>query len=89
MSPFKQTFDVEWNFNPFKGVEEFFSNKWNEFLTELITTITELSSDVCLIVGLVAAILFIFGWKKGKDVPILAWAIHLIIQIIGKVILGV
>lgn len=24
MSPFKQTFDVEWNFNPFKGVEEFF-----------------------------------------------------------------
>lgn len=84
-----QIFDMKWNINPFKGAENYFNSKWENFFEKLVTTLMEASADICIVSGLVCAILFIFGWKKGKNAPLLAWGIHLIIQILGRVILGV
>ena len=47
-----------------------------------------LSKDVCIIAGIIGAILFIFGWKKCKNVPLISYGIYLIIQIVGGVLLG-
>ena len=60
-----------------------------KFLKELLVIVIELSGDVCLIVGLIALILYIFGYKKGKHLPLLSWGISILIKIIGEVILSV
>lgn len=81
--------NIVWNFNPFKGIEDFFANKFNDFLIGLVEGLMNISTELCLIVGLVAAILYIFGWNGGKKIPFIAWGVHLLIRIIGGVILGV
>ena len=58
------------------------------FMLELLNTTIALSASVCLIAGLVGAILYIFGWEKGKKAPLLFWGIHLLIKIIGGVLIG-
>ena len=68
----------------FKHLEKGISN----FILDLLNTVIELSSSVCLIAGLVGAILYIFGWEKGKKAPLLFWGIHLLIKIIGGVLIG-
>ena len=60
-----------------------------KFLKELLITVIEISGDVCLIVGLIALILYIFGYKKGNHIPLLSWGISILIKIIGEVILSV
>ena len=72
------------SFNPFKYFEE----SVIDFILELLNIASELSSSVCLIAGLVGAILYIFGWEKGKKAPLLFWGIHLLIKIIGGVLIG-
>lgn len=46
-----------------------------------------MSGDVCLIVGLIGMILYMYGSKRFKNAAMLAWIINLIIQIVGGVIL--
>ena len=68
----------------FKHLEKSIGN----FMLELLNTTIALSASVCLIAGLVGAILYIFGWEKGKKAPLLFWGIHLLIKIIGGVLIG-
>lgn len=42
---------------------------------------------ICLLGGMIGLILYIFGYKKGKNYPLISIAMYLIINIIGKVIL--
>lgn len=64
---------------------------------ELIATwLRELGKDIvissywiCLIGGLIGIILYVFGYKKGKNYPMISIATYLIIRILGAVILGV
>ena len=67
-------------------------NKINEFLSqfigEFLETIALTSYDFLVVAGLIALILYVFGWKKGKDVSLMCPAIYVIIQIISKVILN-
>ena len=72
------------SFNPFKYLEESAIN----FILELLNITIEISSSVCLICGLVGAILYIFGWEKGKKAPLLFWGINMLIKIIGGVLVG-
>lgn len=58
-----------------------------EFFNNLMVEFMAISTDICIIAGLIGAILFIFGWKKCRNVPFIAFAIHLIIQILGGVLL--
>ena len=44
---------------------------------------------LCLIGGLVGLILYIFGYKKGKNYPLVSIALYLIINIIGRGLLNV
>ena len=68
----------------FKHLEKGIAN----FILDLLNTAIELSTSVCLIAGLVGAILYIFGWEKGKKAPLLFGGIHLLIKIIGGVLIG-
>ena len=56
--------------------------------TELIEIILAASTGACLVIGLIGAILYIYGSKRCKNVPMIVWAINLIIQIIGGAILN-
>ena len=74
------------NLNPF---EHFNLSQWiGNMLKELLQNSMLLSKDVWIIAGIIGAILFIFGWKKCKNVPLISYGIYLIIQIVGGVLLG-
>lgn len=66
------------NINPIKLVEV--------FLIEAGKTLVLSSYWICLIAGMVGLILYIFGYKKGKNYPMISLALYLIINIIGSVI---
>lgn len=68
-------------FNPV----EILKSKGLEILEGIMLT----SYQVCLIGGLTGLILFVFGWKKGKDIAFISPAIYIIIRILGGVISGV
>ena len=61
----------------------------NSFLISLCEGIVLSSYWICLIGGLIGLILYVFGYEKGRKAPMLSIAIYLIINIIGRVILGV
>ena len=61
----------------------------NSLLTYIGETIVLSSYWICVIGGMIGLILYIFGYEKGKKAPMLSIAIYLIINIIGRVILGV
>ena len=61
----------------------------SELLNELLKDIVLSSYWICLIGGLIGLILYVFGYEKGKNYPLISIAIYVIINIIGSVILGV
>lgn len=65
------------------------NSRIGEIIHDLMVEFMSISTDICIIVGLIAFILYLCGWKKGKNVPVLAWVISIIIKIIGTVMLGV
>lgn len=80
---------TEWATNFGSSLIDSMNTRLGEIIHELIVDFMSISTDICIIVGLVACILYIFGWKKGKSVPLIAWAVSIIIKIIGTVMLGV
>ena len=61
----------------------------NSFIRSLCEGIVLSSYWLCLIGGLIGLILYVFGYETGRKAPMLSIAIYLIINIIGRVILGV
>lgn len=55
----------------------------------LIMNIDKYSNKVCLIVGLVALVLAIFGYEKGKKIALVSPAVYVILQIFLDVWFGV
>lgn len=55
----------------------------------VLLVIDSYSWEVCLIVGLIALILYIFGWEKAKKIATLSPAIYLILQIFFSVWFGI
>ena len=51
--------------------------------------INTLSFDTCLLIGLVALVLSIFGWDKGKKISLISPAVYIILQIFLEVWFGV
>ena len=64
-------------------------NKINAFLgqftAECLKTLSIVSYDFLVVAGLIALVLYIFGWEKGKNWSIMCPAIYIILQIIVKV----
>lgn len=50
----------------------------------ILLNIDKYSFNVCLLVGLVALILYVFGYEKGKRVATISPAVYVIIQIFTK-----
>lgn len=65
------------------------ANNISQFFSDSLEIIIAVSDDVCIIVGIIAFIFYIFGYKKGGNLPLLAWITSIIIKIIGAVMLGV
>lgn len=57
-----------------------------KFFTECLGTISIVSLDILVVVGLISLILYVFGWEKGKSVGFMCPAIYMILQIVAKVI---
>ncbi|GAA0229375.1 hypothetical protein [Metaclostridioides mangenotii] len=61
------------------------------FVTEqfdsILGAMNNASYNVLLIAGLAAAIMYIFGWDKGKKVATLCPILYLLIKIIGGALL--
>ena len=60
-----------------------------EIITELFEGIVLSSYWICLIGGMIGIVLYIFGYKKGKNYPLISIAVYLIINIIGRSLIGV
>ena len=64
--------------------------KLNEFLwkftSECLETLAIVSYDLLVIAGLIALVMYLFGWEKGKNWSMMCPAIYIILQIIVKVI---
>lgn len=65
-------------------------NKINEFLCQFGSECLETISIVCyewlVVAGLIALVMYVFGWKKGKSIGFMMPAVYIIIQILSKVI---
>lgn len=63
-------------------------NKLYEFLMqsglEILETLSIVSYDMLVVAGLIALVLYIFGWKKGMSIGFMCPAIYMIIQILTK-----
>ena len=53
---------------------------------EILETVSIASREILIIIGMVALILYLFGYKKGKDIDFICPAIYYIIQILAKAI---
>ena len=66
-------------------------NKINAFLgqftAECLETLSIVSYDLLMVTGLIALVLYIFGWEKGKNWSMMCPAIYVILQIIVKVLI--
>ena len=60
-----------------------------QFTGECLETLAIVSYDWLVVAGLIALVMYVFGWKKGKDIGMMCPAIYVIIQIISKVMLNV
>ena len=64
--------------------------KLNEFLwkftSECLETLSIVSYDFLVVAGLIALVMYLFGWEKGKNWSMMCPAIYIILQIIVKVI---
>ena len=75
--------------NTIESIQKFSITNWiGDVLRELLQSAMYVSTDVCIIAGLIGAILYIYVWKKSRSVPFVSYAIYLIIQIISGVLLG-
>lgn len=55
----------------------------------IISNIDKFSFEVCLLVGLVALVLSVFGYEKGKKISLISPAVYTLLQIFLKVWFGV
>ena len=62
--------------------------KLNEFLWKFTSECLEtlVSYDFLVVAGLIALVMYLFGWEKGKNWSMMCPAIYIILQIIVKVI---
>ena len=64
-------------------------NKINAFLgqftAECLETLSIVSYDWLVVAGLIALVMYLFGWEKGKNWSMMCPAIYVILQIIVKV----
>ena len=67
-------------------------NKLNAFLgqfaAECLETISIVSYDFLVVAGLIALVMYVFGWEKGKNWSMMCPAIYIIINILSKVLMG-
>ncbi|WP_018592644.1 hypothetical protein [Terrisporobacter glycolicus] len=57
-----------------------------QFGSECLETISMVCYDWLVVVGLIALVLYVFGWEKGKSIGFMMPAVYIIIQILSKVI---
>lgn len=75
--------------NVFGWIENWVNGWFEQSMHSFLQLVSDLSFNTCLIVGMVALILYIFGYDKGKKVATLSPAIYLLIKIIGNIVFGV
>lgn len=79
---FMQNVDNAFN-NPGAALGNFL---WN-FFKECLETLDIVSADILVVAGLIALVMYVFGWKKGKNIGFMCPAIYVIIHILSKCII--
>lgn len=75
--------------NPFHGLEQWITDNFCKLVDATLQFISDVSFNTCLVVGMVALILYVFGWDDGKKWATLSPVIYLLIKIIGNLVFGV
>lgn len=73
----------------FNRVTDIFMNGFLSTGEVVLENIDKFSFQACFLVGLVALILSIFGYDKGKKVALISPAVYIIIQIFLDVWFGI
>ena len=63
-------------------------NGIDKILISLLDGLVTSSYWICLILGLIGMLLYIFGYEKGRNYPFISIGLYFIINIIGSVILN-
>lgn len=74
--------------NPFNGLEQWLTDNLCKLVDATLQFINDISFNTCLIVGMFALILYVFGWNNGKKWATLSPVIYLLIRIIGSLVFG-
>ena len=61
----------------------------NTLLNYIGTSIVSSSYWICIAGGLIGLLLYIFGYEKGKNYPLISIGLYLIINIIGRALFNV
>lgn len=78
--------------NPFDWGEmmvEGARSKVMHIITEMVREVVVSSKWICLLAGMIGIILFLFGYKKGKNIATIMPGVYLIIKILGGVLFGI
>ncbi len=73
----------------FGWIEDWIHGWFEKTMHTTLQTISDVSFNACLLVGLIAFILYIFGWEKGKKIAIISPVIYILIKIVGELVFGV
>ena len=68
--------------NPGSHLVQFLAN----FFKECLEAFSMASFDILVVVGFFSLVMYVFGWKKGKNISFMCPAIYIIIQILTKVL---
>ena len=49
----------------------------------ILNSFMSVSGEVCLIVGVSGFIFATFGWEKCKNLPLITFAVYLVMQVLG------
>ena len=84
---------TEWATNAAEIFTKSISDKLMQLFMDACKTVLEIIDDVsfeaCLLIGIVAIILSVFGYDKGKKVALISPAVYIIIQIFLEVWFGI
>lgn len=82
----KTAFDT---INPFIMIEEWVKNNFCELMDTALHFINDISFNVSLVVGMVALILYVFGWTDGKKWATLSPVIYMLVRLISNLMFGI
>lgn len=63
-------------------------SKLDDILLEMFNDVVAASFNLCMVVGMIGLIFYIFGIKRGKQVAYISPVVYIIVRILSEVLLN-